>query len=103
MAKHFFVRLIPPRTTFAADMTAAERAHMGEHVAYFGDLFARGNVLIYGPVMDPEAGFGMAVLEAESAEEVRAVMEGDPTVRSGMNTFTVAAMIVGGSRAAREA
>jgi uncharacterized protein len=103
MAKHFFVRLIPPRATFAADMTAAERAHMGEHVAYFGDLFAKGKVLIYGPVMDPEAGFGMAVLEAESAEEVRAVMEGDPTVRSGMNTFTVAAMIVGGARAAREA
>jgi uncharacterized protein YciI len=100
MAKHFFVKLIPPRATFAADMTAAERAHMGEHVAYFGDLFAKGKVLIYGPVMDPEAGFGMAVLEAESAEEVRTVMEDDPTVRSGMNRFTVAAMIVGASRAA---
>jgi uncharacterized protein len=102
MAKHFYVRLIPPRATFAADMTAAERAHMGEHVAYFGDLFAKGKVLIYGPVMDPEAGFGMAVIEAESAEEVSTLMDNDPTVRSGMNKYTVAPMIVGASRAPRQ-
>jgi uncharacterized protein len=102
MAKHFFVRLVPPRATFAADMTADERAHMGEHVAYFGGLFAKGHVLIYGPVLDAEAGFGMAVIEAESAEDVRALMESDPTVRSGMNRYTVAPMIVGACRAARE-
>jgi uncharacterized protein YciI len=95
MAKHFYVRLIPPRPTFAADMTAAERAHMGEHVAYFGDLFARGKVLIYGPVLDSEGGFGMAVVEAESVEEARALMDGDPTVGSKMNKYTVAPMVVG--------
>jgi uncharacterized protein len=99
VAKHFYVRLIPPRATFAADMTAAERAHMGEHVSYFGDLFAKGKALIYGPVMDPELGFGMAVLEAESADEARTLMDSDPTVRSGLNRYTVAPMIVGASRA----
>jgi uncharacterized protein YciI len=102
VGKYFYVRLIPPRATFAADMTAAEREHMGEHVAYFGDLFAKGKVLIYGPVLDPEAGFGMAVIEAESAEEARTLMENDPTVRSGMNRCTVAPMIVGASRAPRQ-
>lgn len=81
-------------------MSAAERAHMMEHVSYFGDLFAKGKVLIYGPVMDPESGFGMAVLEAESADEARAVMENDPTIRSGLNRYTVAPMVVGASRAA---
>jgi uncharacterized protein len=98
MTKHFYVRLIPPRATFAADITTDERTHMGEHVAYFGGLFAKGHVLIYGPVLDPEAGFGMAVIEAESAEDVRALMESDPTVRSGMNKYTVSPMIVGACR-----
>jgi uncharacterized protein len=96
--KHFFVKLIPPRATFPADMTDAERAHMGEHVAYFGGLFAEGKVLIYGPVLDPESGFGMAVVEAEDEPAARAFLEADPTVRSGMNRFRIAPMIVGAAR-----
>lgn len=97
--KHFFTKLIPPRATFTADMTDAERTHMREHVAYFGGLFAEGKVLIYGPVMDPEHGFGMGVIEADDEPDARALLEADPTIRSGMNRFTLAPMIVGAARA----
>jgi|SRR5580698_3245689 uncharacterized protein YciI len=97
--KHFFAKLIPPRPTFPVDMTDDERAHMREHVAYFGGLFAQGKVLIYGPVMDAESAFGMGVVEAESEAAARALLEADPTVRSGMNRFTLAPMIVGAARA----
>ncbi|MGC2720110.1 MAG: YciI family protein, partial [Candidatus Acidiferrales bacterium] len=98
--RHFYARLIPPRATFAADMNVAERSHMREHVAYFGGLFEQGKVVVYGPVMDPAWGFGMAVLEAEDIDEARAWLENDPTVRSGLNTFTISPMVVGASRAA---
>jgi uncharacterized protein len=98
--KHFYVRLIPPRPTFAVDMTDAERSHMGEHVGYFAELFKQGRVLIYGPVLDQTSGFGMAVLEADSESDARAWLESDPTVKSGLNTFTLSPMIVGASRAA---
>jgi uncharacterized protein len=97
--KHFYVKLIPPRATFAADLTDAEREHMREHVGYFGGLFAQGSVLIYGPVLDPQEGFGMAVIEATDEAAARAMLEADPTVRSGMNKFTIAPMVVGASRA----
>jgi uncharacterized protein len=101
MAKrHFYARLIPPRATFGADMTDAERAHMREHVAYFAELFKQGKVLIYGPVMDQAYGFGMAVLESEDEADARQLLEADPTVKSGLNGFTVSPMIVGASRAA---
>ncbi len=61
MAKqYFYVRLIPPRPTFASDMSAEERALMQQHVGYFRGLFDQGKVLIFGPVLDPTDNFGMA-------------------------------------------
>jgi uncharacterized protein len=98
--KHFYARLIPPRATFAVDMNDAERSHMQQHVAYIGELFKQGKVLIYGPVMDPAYGFGMAVIEAADEAEARKLLEEDPTVKSGLNGFTLSPMIVGASRAA---
>jgi uncharacterized protein len=98
--KHFYARLLPPRPTFGLDMNDAERSHMVEHVKYFGGLFAAGKVLIYGPVMDPAYGFGMAILEVEDEAEAKGLLESDPTVRSGLNKYTVSPMVVGASRAA---
>ncbi|MFZ3329524.1 MAG: hypothetical protein WA197_02750 [Candidatus Acidiferrales bacterium] len=43
------MKLIPPRPTFARDMTAEERAVMQQHVPYVGEAFKQGSVLIYGP------------------------------------------------------
>ena len=66
MAKqHFFVRLIPPRTTFVQDMSNEERALMGQHIVYTRDYFERGKVLLYGPVLAAGGPFGMAALEVE--------------------------------------
>jgi uncharacterized protein len=98
--KHFYARLLPPRATFAADMNEAERSHMREHVAYFDQLFARGKVLSYGRVNDPAYGFGMAILEAEDEAEAKRILEDDPTVRSGLNKFTLCPINLGGSRGA---
>jgi hypothetical protein len=36
--KHFFVKLIPPRSTFMMDMTDAEKATMQQHVVYWSKL-----------------------------------------------------------------
>jgi uncharacterized protein len=38
--RYFFCKLTPPRPTFAADMTDAERQLMRQHVAYWSDLAA---------------------------------------------------------------
>lgn len=96
--QHFFLKLIPPRPTFVLDMTDAERRAMGEHAAYMKSLFDAGKVLIYGPVMSTQP-FGMGVFEVADEAEVRRIMDKDPTVVAGINTYEVSAMRIGAARA----
>jgi uncharacterized protein len=100
MAKqHYFFKLIPPRRTFPADITAEETRLMNEHSRYFDQHFARGTVLVYGPVMAPDGAFGMAVLEVENEAEARTFGDEDPSVKAGMNRFEIYPMRVPASRA----
>ena len=96
------MRLIPPRTTFAADMNEEERALMGEHAAYMRRFYEAGTVLAYGPVLDPAGAFGIALLEVADAAEAIAFGDGDPTVLAGMNRYSIAPMIVAGAQGSRQ-
>jgi uncharacterized protein YciI len=100
--QYFYVRLIPPRPTFAKDMNADERAMMQQHVVYFHRLFGQGKVLVFGPVLDPADNFGMAVLEVADEAEARALLDGDPTIVAGMNRFSLNPMVVGAARGKSE-
>jgi len=100
MAKqYFYIRLIPPRPTFASDMNADERALMQQHVGYFRGLFDQGKVLIFGPVLDPADNFGMAVLEVDDLAEAERLLAQDPTAIAGLNRFRISPMVVGAARA----
>jgi uncharacterized protein len=88
----FLYRLIPPRPTFAADMSDDEAAVMGEHAAYWEALLEQGVLVAFGPVADPEGSWGLAVVEADTDEDVRRLAAEDPAVRSGLATFDVFAM-----------
>jgi uncharacterized protein YciI len=96
--QHFYFKLIPPRPTFSADMTAEERALMMEHVRYTREAFDAGKILIYGPVMASAGGFGVAVLEMEDATEVQKFAAEDPSIKAGMNTFEFCPMRIGAAR-----
>jgi uncharacterized protein YciI len=89
----FYLRLTPPRPTFATDMTPQEEALMEQHAAYWAEQFKTGKVLILGPVLDPKGAFGMLVVECTEAE-ARTMAEGDPTVKAGMNKIEVMPMHV---------
>ena len=96
--QHFYVKLVPPRPTFPVDMTGQERATMLQHVEYTRGLFAQGKVLIFGPVLDPAGPFGMAVFEVDDESQVHQLMKDDPSVRGGLNLFTVMPMKVGAAQ-----
>jgi len=98
MHPHYYFKLIPPRTTFMQDMTDEERALMEQHGAYFQRQFDAGKVLLYGPVMAPEGGFGLGVLEVQSEAEAREFGENDPSVRAGLNRFEFCPMRVAAAR-----
>jgi uncharacterized protein YciI len=79
----FVFRLLPPRPTFAFDMTAEERATMTDHVAYWSALAAEGKVLAFGPVGDPAGPYGIAIILAEDQAAAERLRDDDPAMRSG--------------------
>lgn len=91
--QQFYLRLTPPRPTFAKDMTEQERAQMQQHADYWAELFKGGKVLILGPVDDPKGLFGFMVVQCSEAE-AHEMANGDPTVKSGLNKIDVMPMHV---------
>jgi uncharacterized protein YciI len=79
----FFARLIANRPDFPMNMTAEEQATMGAHGAFLGSQLAAGKLVVAGPVMARDGVFGMAVFEANSAEEVQALLAEDPARKIG--------------------
>jgi uncharacterized protein len=91
---HFLLRLIPPRPTFAEDMTEAEGAAMAEHAAYWHGHMAQGRVVVFGPVAEPTGVWGLAVLETESRDEAERLAAADPVITSGtMERFELHPML----------
>ncbi len=79
--KHYLLRLIPPRPTFGADMSDAERRAMIEHVAYWTSQADRGVVTAFGPVADPNGGWGVAIVHVDDDAEIQKLTGEDPAVR----------------------
>lgn len=75
---HFFLKLIPPRPSFAHDMSDAERETMQRHAGYLAALLADGRGVAFGPVMDPAGIFGMGIIEAADEAAARAITDNDP-------------------------
>jgi uncharacterized protein YciI len=88
----FLLKLVPPRTTFADDITPEEGKLMQEHADYWKAQFATGCVLIIGPVLDPKGVWGMAVLETTTEEEARTLAMNDPSVKAGLNKVELSPM-----------
>jgi uncharacterized protein YciI len=80
---HFFLKLIPPRPSFALDMNAAEKAMMGEHLEYWEAKLDSGIVLVFGPVLDPSGPYGAGVISAPDQAAARAFADADPAIKSG--------------------
>ncbi len=89
----FFLKLLPPRPSFAADMSAEERAVMERHIAYWRTFGPK--VIVIGPVLDPRGAYGIAVVEAADEAEARSMISGDPVSKAEMGRYEVYRM--GGS------
>src|SRR5271168_4025855 len=83
--KHFVLKLVPCRPTFAQDMTPEERSVMKEHSAYWRDLMDKGMVIVFGPVLDPSGTYGLGIIEVDDEEQVRSFIANDPAAT--INTY----------------
>ena len=80
---HYFLnKLIPPRPTFAQDMTEVEGKVMREHVEYWQDLANRKIAIIFGPVLDPSGVYGIAIIETDYESVVENICSNDPAVKA---------------------
>jgi uncharacterized protein len=81
--EHYLLKLTPPRSSFQADMSEEERELMGRHVAYWSVQLERGRLAVFGPVADPDGGYGVAIAGADSEAEVRDLIARDPVITDG--------------------
>jgi len=58
---------------------------MKQHVQYWTNLMAQGNVVAFGPVLDPAGVYGLGLVRTESESEVRSIIENDPA--NGLNRY----------------
>jgi uncharacterized protein YciI len=80
---HFFLKLIPPRPSFALDMNAEEKAMMEEHLGYWKAKLDSGVVLVFGPVLDPSGPYGAGIISVADQAAARGFADADPAIESG--------------------
>ncbi len=78
----FLFRLNPPRPTFPADITDDEMATMISHVEYWTALAADGIAIAFGPVADPERGYGIGVILADDLAHAERLRDDDPAMQA---------------------
>jgi len=91
----FVIRLVAPRPTFALDMNDEERAVMVAHAAYWQPQIEAGNMVVFGPVLDSTGSWGLAVVEAETEDELRSFAAQDPVITTGTGSIEVGTMLAG--------
>ena len=57
---------------------------MGDHFQYLKKLTAEGKVVIAGPSINGEKTFGVIIVETDTEEEARTIMENDPSYKAGI-------------------
>jgi uncharacterized protein YciI len=87
MKKTYFFKLIPPRASFAQDMTQDERNIMLQHIAYWKKNMDEGRVIVFGPVLHPDGAFGIGIIQVNDEDEIKAFAENDPSITSKLNTY----------------
>jgi uncharacterized protein YciI len=91
----FVFTLKAPRPDFARTMTDEEREIMRRHAAHWQPYVDRGQMVVFGPVLDDERSWGLAVLEADDESEVRAFAAQDPAVATGTAEIVFGSMPMG--------
>jgi hypothetical protein len=85
--KTYFLKLLPPRPTFAQDMTAAEAKLMQAHGAYWSGLMAQGIAVVFGVVGDPQVPYGIGIIELPDDADPGALTRDDPVIKADAGLY----------------
>lgn len=88
------MKLIPPRPSFAQDMSEEERKIMQEHVAYWKAMLDKGIVVAFGPVFDPAGTYGVGIMEVDDENSIEEIKKNDPALKAGNKYETYPMMAI---------
>jgi uncharacterized protein YciI len=91
----FVLRLIAPRPNFAQTLTDSERAIMNSHAAHWRPYLERGEMVVFGPVLTNDDSYGLAVVETDDEQALRAFAAQDPVVTTGTAAFELGQLASG--------
>ena len=91
----FVLRLIAPRPNYAQTLTDSEREIMGRHAEHWRPYLERGDMVVFGPVLTDDDSYGLAVVEADDEETLRAFAAQDPVVTTRTANFEVGRLATG--------
>jgi len=83
MTQAFYCKLVPPRPSFAQDMSPDEAKAMQAHGAYWRKLLEGGQVIVFGLVGDPRGAFGVGIIEVSDPNDVKRMTDEDPAILAG--------------------
>ncbi|MBL8968767.1 MAG: hypothetical protein JNG85_17310 [Spirochaetaceae bacterium] len=98
MRRFIYVLRLVGRLTEEANWTEEDQAAVARHFAHLEELLARGILVLAGKTDGlGRDTFGLVILEAESLEAARGLMEQDPALVAGVMTaelypYTIALM-----------
>ena len=85
MSSQYLYRIAPTRDGFMLKSTPDEDTIVSEHFQYLRALTVQGVVLLAGRTLHTdETSHGLVILEANSEEDARTLMENDPAVKAGV-------------------
>jgi len=88
----YMVHLTGTRATWPDDMTPDEEKIMSEHFVYLKELTFEKKVILAGPCFGLKV--GVIVLQTESEEEARRIMNHEPSVAKGLHKYEMYPMVV---------
>jgi uncharacterized protein YciI len=91
----FVLRLIAPRPNFAETLTDSERETMSRHAEHWRPYVERGDMVVFGPVLTDEDSYGLAVVETDDEQALRAFAAQDPVVTTGTAAFEFGRLAAG--------
>lgn len=74
-------------------MSQEEREIMARHAAHWQPWIDSGQMVIFGPVLDASGSWGLAVVETDDEEKLRAFAADDPVVTTGTGRMEVGNML----------
>ena len=81
---HYYVIIKPYRQDFLTNPNENEDKIMEDHFYYLKSLLKQKKLFLAGPTLITEDPFGVIILEVNTEEEAKKLIENDPSVKAGI-------------------